>query len=261
MNQVQQGLFSADLWPGFQPSPAPPAALGPSREWELAASELQHAAERLWAAQSQMQEHTMGTFEGANQRFWKEMGKGEGELSSLKEVYDYWVNCAEEAYAERVMTEAYSRDFGEAINAQAAFKVKLTALIDRFLETLNIPNRRELNGIIEHISRLEQRLATLETTKSESANATEEIVKDLQTEIASLNRSVVTQETKESASKVTNLNVKPKKAAKRQAAATKKSKESDKSVKKGKSSKEQKRASKRKSKAEFHLTDITAIKK
>ena len=81
-----------------------------------------------------MQEHTAATLENASERFWGELGQGEDELSSLKEVYDYWVNCAEDAYYENVMTDEYSFDFGEMINSQADFKIKLTALIDRFLE-------------------------------------------------------------------------------------------------------------------------------
>ena len=139
-----------------------PAAFGPSREWQLALDDVVKAADKLRAAQARMQEHTAATLENASERFWGELGQGEDELSSLKEVYDYWVNCAEDAYYENVMTDEYSFDFGEMINSQAEFKVKLTALIDRFLEMLNIPNRRELNGVIQQLARFEGRLDELE---------------------------------------------------------------------------------------------------
>ena len=165
------------------------AALGPAREWQIAMEDVYKAADRFRSAQEVMSKHTLSTFEGANERFWRDMGKGDDELNTLKEIYDYWVNCAEEEYYENVMSDEYSRDFGEAINSQADFKVKFTALVDRFLEMLNIPNRREINGIIEQLATIEARLEKLERFGGDKASVddattqTESALKELRDRI------------------------------------------------------------------------------
>ena len=169
-----------------------PAALGPSREWQLAFDEVVKAGDRLRTAQTRMQAHTASTLESASKRFWQDLGTGDEELTSVKAVYDYWVNCAEDAYYEIVMTDEYSSDFGEIVNSQADFKVKLTAFIDRFLEMLNIPNRRELNGIIKQLARMEDRLEILEKFEKEQAPDSSEIheVSELREELADLRQQI-----------------------------------------------------------------------
>ena len=162
MASAPMSALSGDFGIGEFTDGKTPVALGPAREWQLAVDAVVKAADRLRAAQARMQEYTTATFDDANERFWRDLGSGDDELTSLKEVYDYWVNCAEDAYYDIVMTDDYSRDFGEAINSQADFKIKFTALIDRFLEMLNVPNRRELNGVIQQLARIERRLEALE---------------------------------------------------------------------------------------------------
>lgn len=157
----QSNPFSGDHFATTKASKTT-ATFGPAREWQIAVANVTKAAQRYRLAQERMQEHTTKTFESASQKFWGEFGSGEGELKSLKDIYDYWVNCAEAAYYDIVMTDDYARDFGESINSQSALKRSFSALIDRFLEMLNIPNRRELDGVIQKMNGLETRLAALE---------------------------------------------------------------------------------------------------
>lgn len=138
------------------------AAIGPAREWQIAMQDVVEAADRYRQAQARMQQHTAATFDGASKQFWQELGHGEQELTSIRGIYDFWVDCAEEAYAENVMTDAYSRDFGESINSQANLKLKWGALLNRLFEMLNIPNRREVDGVIKNLSNIEMRLEEVE---------------------------------------------------------------------------------------------------
>ena len=175
------------------------AAIGPAREWQIAVQDVMSAAERYRHAQTRMHQHTAATFDGASKQFWQELGHGEGELTSIREVYDFWVNCAEDAYAKIVMTDDYSRDFGESINSQANLKLKFGALLNRFFEMLNIPNRREMDGVIQNLSRLEVRLEELENrfapTSEMDISADAAAISDLKKEIESLSEELRTRDT------------------------------------------------------------------
>ena len=248
-----------------------PAAFGPSREWQLALDDVVKAADKLRAAQARMQEHTAATLENASERFWGELGQGEDELGSLKEVYDYWVNCAEDAYYENVMTDEYSFDFGEMINSQAEFKVKLTALIDRFLEMLNIPNRRELNGVIQQLARFEGRLDELEKFDGGSRDvgsgvSDDDEVERLKAEIIDLQAQVRSLEnTKAGQAEVVSIN------ANKKATKAKRDKKSDDDSSESEAKKKNKKrttkkttarkSSKSKSEPDFDIRNITSSDK
>jgi hypothetical protein len=173
------------------------AAVGPGREWQKAMVDVAKAHERSRNAQVKMCGHTNETFKGASEKFWRELGHGhrdgdregqdERELTSLREIYDYWVDCAEHAYHDIVMTDDYARDFGEMINSQSALKKKVTALLNRFLEMLNIPNRREIDAVIGQLSAITLRLDTMEQNIAfdrETDNAT--MIDALRKELARL---------------------------------------------------------------------------
>ncbi|MGR8946764.1 MAG: poly(R)-hydroxyalkanoic acid synthase subunit PhaE [Gammaproteobacteria bacterium] len=232
-----------------------PAALGPAREWQIAIEEVLKAADRLRSAQETMHKRTLATFEGANERFWRDMGKGDDELTTLKEIYDYWVNCAEDEYYENVMTDEYARDFGEAINSQADFKVKFTALIDRFLEMLNIPNRRELNGIIGQLSRVELRLEGLERFSKPGEPPETEDIGSLRAELASLRAQVSALEGEQPAEGRDEAELKV--TGKRK---TKKPKDSEKSPNKNRKKARAGSRAKSSAKPEFEITNITSTK-
>ena len=218
-----------------------------------------------------MQEHTAATLENASERFWGELGQGEDELSSLKEVYDYWVNCAEDAYYENVMTDEYSFDFGEMINSQADFKIKLTALIDRFLEMLNIPNRRELNGVIQQLARFEGRLDELEKFDGGSRDvgsgvSDDDEVERLKAEIIDLQAQVRSLEnTKAGQAEVVSIN------ANKKATKAKRDKKSDDDSSESEAKKKNKKrtakkttarkSSKSKSEPDFDIRNITSSDK
>ena len=259
--------FNGDFGLGEFTQAKTPAALGPSREWQLAFDDVLKAGDRLRAAQTRMQEHTSATLESASSRFWQDMGKGDEELTSMKAVYDYWVTCAEEAYYEIVMTDEYSADFGEMVNSQADFKVKFTAFIDRFLEMLNIPNRRELNGIIGQLARVESRLENLEKfdvgDSSEPPERDSE-VQDLRAEIVELKARLQAANRQTETSEVVSITASKKsekpKTAKR--SGTKPS-DAETSNKKEKASKKKtaRKSGKVKAHADFDITNITGSKR
>ena len=88
----------------------------------------------------------------------------EGEhISSLRQVYDLWVDCGEEAYAEFVMSAEYAKVYGEFINALMAVKHHLRMVLDEQLGALNMPTRRELDTVLKRQQELRRSLRALES--------------------------------------------------------------------------------------------------
>jgi class III poly(R)-hydroxyalkanoic acid synthase PhaE subunit len=70
-------------------------------------------------------------------------------LTSLRGIYEKWVDACEEVYAEYAMSEEYTRLYGEAVNALMAFKKQQNKMADDMLEELNMPTRREVDSMHE----------------------------------------------------------------------------------------------------------------
>jgi class III poly(R)-hydroxyalkanoic acid synthase PhaE subunit len=69
------------------------------------------------------------------------------QLDSMRSVYDLWVDCCEEVYAESVITDEYVKINGNLINALMALKQHSRMLVDEVLEGFNMPTRQELNTL------------------------------------------------------------------------------------------------------------------
>lgn len=73
------------------------------------------------------------------------MAEKDKELNSLREVYDLWVDCNEDAYASFVFSEEYSDLNGKLTNALMAVKQHGRNIVDEVLGAMNMPTRRGIN--------------------------------------------------------------------------------------------------------------------
>lgn len=73
------------------------------------------------------------------------MAEKDKELNSLREVYDLWVDCNEEAYASFVFSEEYSVLNGKLTNALMSVKQHGRNIVDEVLGAMNMPTRRGIN--------------------------------------------------------------------------------------------------------------------
>jgi class III poly(R)-hydroxyalkanoic acid synthase PhaE subunit len=72
-------------------------------------------------------------------------------IDSARALYDTWVGSCEEVYAEEVRTADYARIHGELVNAQMAFKQRLSVIVDEALGALNMPTRSELRTLQDRL--------------------------------------------------------------------------------------------------------------
>ncbi len=68
-------------------------------------------------------------------------------ITSIRELYNLWVDCSEEEYGTYVMTDEYAEIHGELINALMALKHHGGRMIDEYAGTLNLPTRVEMDTV------------------------------------------------------------------------------------------------------------------
>lgn len=68
-------------------------------------------------------------------------------ISSLRELYDQWVEMSEAAYAEFVMTEEYQTLYGRMVNTLLALKQQMARMVDSTLEAMHMPTHAEISTL------------------------------------------------------------------------------------------------------------------
>jgi len=76
-----------------------------------------------------------------------ERAKEDKPISSLRELYDQWVEMSEAAYAEFVMTEEYQKHYGNLVNSLLALKQQMARMVDQTLEAMHMPTHAEIGTL------------------------------------------------------------------------------------------------------------------
>jgi polyhydroxyalkanoate synthase subunit PhaE len=167
-----------------------------------------------------------------------EMAEQGKEINSLREVYDVWVDCNEEAYARFVISDEYSELNGRLTNALMAVKQHGRNIVDEALGAMNMPTRRGINTMQKRQQemRREQKDANnkIEYLQQEIGLLREQIAGNYKSlsESASPARTR-TRRAKEVTRKIPDHSSSPKNAKKEKAGAKRKAKKGNKSKKEG----------------------------
>lgn len=70
-------------------------------------------------------------------------------ITTIRELYNLWVDCSEQVYAQNVLSDSYAEMHGEMINALMALKHQGAQMMDDFAGALNMPTRQEMDTIHE----------------------------------------------------------------------------------------------------------------
>ena len=71
--------------------------------------------------------------------------------SSLRALYDLWVDVSETHYADYAMSEEYQSLYGDMVNKLMALKQHYSGLMDETMESLNLPSRKELDTVHQRL--------------------------------------------------------------------------------------------------------------
>lgn len=100
------------------------------------------------------------------ENFRNKLAAQSAPVDSLRKLYDLWVDAFEEVHAQYTTSEEHAVLYGRMINALIAVKHHGSLLVDESLEGMNMPTRREINSLHQHVhdarrenERLRQELA------------------------------------------------------------------------------------------------------
>jgi len=74
--------------------------------------------------------------------------------SSLRTIYDLWVDTSETQYARYAMSEKYQSLYGDMINKLMLLKQHYSSLVDETMESLNLPSRKELDTVHQRLQQV-----------------------------------------------------------------------------------------------------------
>jgi poly[(R)-3-hydroxyalkanoate] polymerase subunit PhaE len=95
--------------------------------------------------------------------------KGE-EIKSLREIYDLWIDCCEEAYNEFAFTEEYAEAYGRLINALMALKHQSQNTVDELMGALNMPTHKGITTLQCRQQELRRELREMRARLSEQVS-------------------------------------------------------------------------------------------
>jgi len=87
-----------------------------------------------------------------------EMSKNGEEITSLRQLYNIWVDCNEEAYASFVFSKEYSELYGNLVNTLTAYKKQSNEIRDEFLQASSLPTRSDLEAMQKQTAGLIKKL-------------------------------------------------------------------------------------------------------
>jgi polyhydroxyalkanoate synthesis regulator phasin len=93
----------------------------------------------------------------------------EKPVSSHSELYDLWVECGEQVFAQVAHSDAYCKLQAQLGNATAKLRLHQQAIIERALRQYDLPTRSELNTVHRQMKELRERVAELEARLNQTA--------------------------------------------------------------------------------------------
>lgn len=83
----------------------------------------------------------------AFQKSLQERAREGKPISSLRELYDQWVEMSEQSYADFVMTVDYQTLYGRLVNTLLALKQQMARMVDQTLEAMHMPTHAEISTL------------------------------------------------------------------------------------------------------------------
>jgi class III poly(R)-hydroxyalkanoic acid synthase PhaE subunit len=119
------------------------------------------------------------------QRRLADRAKRREPVTSLRGLYDLWVDSSEEAYFELVATDAYAEVYGRMVNALMALKNHGRNMVDEVVGAFGLPTRHGLGTLQQRQQELRREVVALRRELSEIRSARSELA-DLRREVDGL---------------------------------------------------------------------------
>jgi class III poly(R)-hydroxyalkanoic acid synthase PhaE subunit len=115
-----------------------------------------------------------GVSQDAHARFATKLAEREQpgrQLTSVRALFDLWVDAAEEAYADAALSPGYRAAYGALVNAQMRLRADAQAIAEQTAQLAGMPSRSELDGAHRKIAELERQLRRVQRAGKDEAVA------------------------------------------------------------------------------------------
>ncbi len=136
-------------------------AFGATREHQQRWQRMAEASRRIDDAQRRLQRLWSDALREAAAAFAARLvapHPGEVSAEMLRQLYDTWIDCAEEAYARVAHGEAFCNALAEYVNATSQWRRELQASIEHMAKLLDLPTRSEINTLTQRLKSVEELL-------------------------------------------------------------------------------------------------------
>lgn len=175
---------------GPAPGQAPASGFGFGHEQQAQQQALADAvAKHLEASQRYqllMQRSNAQAMEKMQARLSTLTGPGQ-QIKSLKVLYDLWVDCAEEAYAEIALSEEFREAYGEMVNTQIRVRQLQQEQTEYLCQQLGIPTRSDVTSLGERLQSLRREMRGRAVVPDNYAGE----IAELRREVAALKRQLL----------------------------------------------------------------------
>lgn len=133
-------------------------ALGLTREWQQRLQRCWHAMAAEREAGAHLRTLQWRALRAGCERCGRALSAPGPAITSLRGLYDLFVDSVEMAWRETAMTDEYARVFGAQVNASLALRVALRDCLQPVAGLLELAGRAELDAIDRRLRELEARL-------------------------------------------------------------------------------------------------------
>jgi hypothetical protein len=108
--------------------------------------------------QGQLAGHWSTVGRAAAEKFAMRLGNPtvSGPFTDLRKLYDLYIDCAEEAYAETAHSEGFARSTADLINTAVALQLEGRQYLQQSARAAGLPTREEVDALRRRIDQLEQ---------------------------------------------------------------------------------------------------------
>jgi len=154
-----QTLMPGSMPPGAAPKSADFAALGVTRERQEAWQKFARLLAQYQEVQTKLARQWVTIGSEATKKFSARasaMGAGapRGSMQSLRELYDLWIECAEEVYGSVAHSPEYAQLIAELANSSNAVRAEQQRELESWARQFDLPTRAEINSLHQQVKEL-----------------------------------------------------------------------------------------------------------
>lgn len=151
--------------------------LGYSREHQAAQQRLMRTQLEFQQANAQYNAQLEKALRDAAGRFRDRLTQAAEpgqQINSLRDLYDLWVDVAEEAFAEVAFSQEFRQVYGQLVNSLMRSRRAYLEAVEPLMQTMGVPTRGELDDTSRQLHELRREVADLKARMSSPAATAEE---------------------------------------------------------------------------------------